>query len=88
MAAFSSPTKQCLLKAKSERNNMRTKLIICSVAALTVIIGTQAQSRAGNALPVTPDNFVRAETDRYFGKMAKNGPRFWTAPGPFPKLSP
>src|SRR5258708_27938306 len=27
----------------------------------------------GNALPVNPDNFIRAETDRYFGKIAKNG---------------
>jgi hypothetical protein len=26
-----------------------------------------------NAVPVTPDNFIRAESDRYFGKIAKNG---------------
>jgi hypothetical protein len=52
---------------------MTTKLIICAVAALTVINGTQAQSPAGNAIPVTPENFIRAETDLYFGKIAKNG---------------
>jgi hypothetical protein len=40
---------------------------------LTVSDRTQAQSRAGNAVPVTPDNFIRAETDRYFGKMVKDG---------------
>src|ERR1700752_1884086 len=52
---------------------MKTKLIIYALAALTVINGTQAQSRAGNALPVTPDNFIRAESDRYFGTTVKNG---------------
>src|SRR5260370_7827174 len=61
------------LKAKSETKNMKTKLIICAVAALTVINGTQAQSRAGNAIPVTPDNFIRAETDHYFTPTVKNG---------------
>src|SRR5260370_42477434 len=53
--------------------NMKTKLIIYALAALTVTNGTQAQSRADNAVPVTADNFIRAETDRYFGKIAKNG---------------
>src|SRR5258708_39773460 len=52
---------------------MKTKLIICSVAALTLINGTQAQSRAENAVPVTPEKFIRAETYRYFDKTAKNG---------------
>src|ERR1700746_960048 len=52
---------------------MKAELIICALAALTVISGTQAQSRAGNAIPVNPDSFIRAETDRYFGKIAKNG---------------
>jgi hypothetical protein len=43
------------LKTKGEQN-MKTKLIIYALAALTVINGTQAQSRAGNAalsLPTT-----------------------------------
>ena len=53
---------------------MRTKLIIYTLAAtLTVTNGTQAQLRAGNAVPVTPDNFIRAESDHYFGNMVKDG---------------
>jgi hypothetical protein len=52
---------------------MKTKLSIYALAALTLINRTQAQSPAGNTLPVTTDNFIRAETDRYFGKTAKNG---------------
>ena len=52
---------------------MKTKLSFYALAALTLINGTQAQSRADNAVPVTPENFIRAETDRYFGKIAKNG---------------
>jgi hypothetical protein len=31
------------------------------------------QARAGNAVPVTADNFNRAETDMYFGKSVKRG---------------
>jgi hypothetical protein len=45
-------------KTKGEQS-MKTKLIICAVAALTLINGTQAQSRAGNAVPVTVDNYNR-----------------------------
>jgi hypothetical protein len=41
------------------------------LTALTLINGAQAQSRAGNAIPVTPENFIRAETDRYFGKIRR-----------------
>ena len=52
---------------------MKTKLIICALVALTVINGTQAQSRAGDAVPVTPDNFIRTESEHYFGKIAKDG---------------
>jgi hypothetical protein len=33
----------------------------------------QAQTPAGKAIPVTPDNFVRAESDRYFGGIVKDG---------------
>jgi hypothetical protein len=60
------------LNTKGEQN-MKTKLSIYVLAALALINGTQAQSRAENAVPVTPENFIRAETDRYFGKIAKNG---------------
>jgi len=52
---------------------MKTKLSFYALAALTLINGTQAQSRAENAVPVTPDNFIRAETDHYFSTMVKNG---------------
>jgi hypothetical protein len=52
---------------------MKNKLIIYALAALTLINGTQAQSRAGNAVPVTADNFIRAESDHYFGKIIKDG---------------
>ena len=50
---------------------MKAELIICALAALTVISGTQAQSPAENAVPVTPENFIRAETDRYFGRLPR-----------------
>ena len=53
---------------------MKTKLITYALAAaLTVINETQAQSWAGNAIPVTADNFIRAESDHYFGNMVKGG---------------
>ena len=55
------------------KQNMKAKLVISALAALTVISGTQAQTLAGNAMPVTPDNFIRAETDHYFSTMVKNG---------------
>jgi hypothetical protein len=32
-----------------------------------------AETTGGNSVPVTPDNFVRAETDLYFGNAAKDG---------------
>lgn len=32
-----------------------------------------AQSPAGTAIPVTIDNFKRAESDRYMGNLAKEG---------------
>jgi hypothetical protein len=57
----------------AREQNMKTKLIIYALATLTLINGTQAQSRAGNAVPVNPDNFIRAESDLYFGKIVKDG---------------
>ena len=50
---------------------MKDKLIIYALAALTLINGTQAQSRAGNAIPVTPDDFIRAETGHYFSTPSR-----------------
>jgi len=55
------------------KQNIKTELITYALAALTVSDRTQAQSHAGNAIPVTPDNFIRAESDRYFGKIVKDG---------------
>ncbi len=70
---LSGPVPQAIkLKTKGEQN-IKTELIIYALAALTVSDRTQAQSQAGNAVPVTPDNFIRAESDRYFGKMVKDG---------------
>jgi hypothetical protein len=46
-----------------------------ALASLTVLPLAQAQSPGGNAVPVTADNFVRAETDMYFGVFVKrSGP--------------
>jgi hypothetical protein len=51
---------------------MRTMLETCALAiALFVIGGPQAM--AGDAVPVTADNFVRAESDLYFGNLVKEG---------------
>jgi len=56
---------------------MKTELIIYALAGLTVINGTQAQpspqAPAGNAVPVTADNYNRAQTDVYFGQTVKAG---------------
>ena len=53
---------------------MKAKLIIGTlVMALGAINGSQAQSPAGSPIPVTADNFVRAESDRYFGVVEKEG---------------
>ena len=53
---------------------MKTKLIIYALAAaLTVVNGTRAQSPAGYAVPVNPDDFIRAESDHYFGNVVKDG---------------
>jgi hypothetical protein len=40
--------------------------------ALAAINGARAQAPAGNAVPVTVDNFTRAESDLYFGGILKD----------------
>ena len=53
-----------------------TNLAAWVVAALTATLDIQAQTAsapAGNAVPVTVDNFIRAETDMYFTKFANRG---------------
>lgn len=52
---------------------MKTKLIIGAlVLTLTDVTGGYAQAPAGDTIAVTPDNFVRAESDLYFGSVAKD----------------
>jgi hypothetical protein len=48
------------------------KLIICVVTAtLGAITPAQPQTpQAGDAVPVTVENFIRAESDLYFGAVA------------------
>jgi hypothetical protein len=59
---------------------MKTKLrtlVPAMILELTAIAGGQAQPTpsAGKAVPVTADNFIRAESDLYFSKVVKdNGP--------------
>ena len=46
---------------------------ILITAVLLVINGTQAQPRSGNTVPVTADNFNRAESHLYFSNSIKGG---------------
>src|SRR5262245_33523289 len=47
------------------------------ISALSITLAAtssaHAQSPSGNAIPVTVDNFVRAESDLYMGNMVKEG---------------
>jgi hypothetical protein len=53
---------------------MQTKLAFLTLAlTLNSLTGVSAQSPTGNPVLVTPDNFVRAETDLYFGNAVKDG---------------
>lgn len=53
---------------------MKTKPFACAVVlALTVICPAAAQSPTDKAIPVTVDNFPRAETDMYFAQHVKQG---------------
>ena len=52
---------------------IKTKLALyASVVALTALNAAHAQSPPPNALPVTVDNFIRAESDLYFGGLIKD----------------
>ena len=45
---------------------------VAMVCALILTVSTQAasgQSSSGNAVPVTVDNFIRAESDLYFSEV-------------------
>jgi hypothetical protein len=53
---------------------MKVKLAVYAAAlALTGIYDVHAQSSAASSVPVTVDNFNRAETDLYFGNIIKDG---------------
>jgi hypothetical protein len=60
------------------RTVMKTQLTICAFLLVVLAIsGTQAQAQSGTTIPVTTDNFTRAETDMYFAQFAK---RTWKFP--------
>jgi hypothetical protein len=53
---------------------MTCLLSVAAIAAalvLTVASGTRADTAAGHPVPVTPDNFIRAESDMYFASIVK-----------------
>ena len=53
---------------------MQPKVTLFALAlTLAALKGVCAQSPTGNPVRVTPDNFVRAETDLYFGSAVKDG---------------
>ena len=53
---------------------MKAKLAFyISVVALTALNAAHAQSPPPMELPVTVDNFIRAESDLYMGSMVKDG---------------
>jgi hypothetical protein len=58
-------------------SNMKSKLTIYSLGIACVAIAVSAQSPSpsptGGSVPVTADNFIRAETDMYFAGFAKQG---------------
>ena len=56
--------------------HFKTALIVALIFAASAYPGQPQpvpQAPAGNAVPVTADNFNRAETDMYFGKRVKGG---------------
>ncbi len=59
------------LNNKGERNMTRTFILCALAVTLSGIAGTPALSEAGSAVPVTVDNFIRAESDLYMRNLAK-----------------
>ena len=56
--------------------HFKTALIAAQIFAASFYPGQAQpvpQAPAGNAVPVTADNFNRAETDMYFGKRVEGG---------------
>ena len=54
---------------------MKTKLIVCTLTgALALVFGApQTKSLAADAVPVSVDSFIRAESDQYLGNIVKDG---------------
>ena len=53
---------------------MKMKTMIYGLALMLVVVsGTQAQSPKGGVVPVTVENFIRAETDSYFVGYVNRG---------------
>ncbi|MGB9041207.1 MAG: DUF1254 domain-containing protein, partial [Pseudolabrys sp.] len=53
---------------------MKTVFAIPALAVTLMATGAAySQSSPSKTLPVTADNFIRAETDLYFGRIVKNG---------------
>ncbi|WP_338690649.1 DUF1254 domain-containing protein [Bradyrhizobium sp. 26S5] len=50
---------------------MMIRKIGFGLVAFTLITGAQAEPPTGGAVPVTVDNFIRAETDLYLGNIAR-----------------
>ena len=52
---------------------MKAKFAACVVAlAVCPAVGYSAVARAAEAIPVTVDNFIRAESDTYIGSLARD----------------
>ena len=53
---------------------MKAKLAFCiAVITMATSLSAVAQTPTGNPIPVTVNNFVRAESDLYMGNLAKEG---------------
>ena len=63
----------CETAPKMRARFARYSLGIASMALGAVQAQSPSPSSTGNPIPVTPDNFVRAETDMYFAQFAKRG---------------
>jgi len=52
---------------------MKPKLLACAAAVMLVAIDAAQAQAPGNPVPVTVDNFIRAESDMYAANLAKEG---------------
>jgi hypothetical protein len=65
------------LEARGASTNMvdifRNRTVLSILAFLFAATDIHAQSPTGNVVPVTADNFIRAESDLYMDKIVKDG---------------